>query len=263
MTVLGGGRYGTDAAGYRAMLAKARQWPQRMWAIEGRQGIGQHLASWLLADGEQVAGVPPKLSARARVFATGQGRKTDVTGAHSVARVATRMQGCARSPGTPSSRSCGSWWIAAGRWARTTRMISQLHRLLLEPIPGGAKTSLSAAQAKALLARVRPRCRRQGTPAGRLVERHGADRRLLRRPGPPPPVPGGQPPDQPRAAHHGCCPAPHPPEGRASYDRKVAAGKTPMEAMRARTSQPGDPFPASFPPPRPAPARGRRQAHLA
>jgi len=36
-------------------------------------------------------------------------------------------------------------------------MICQLHRLLAELIPGGAKTSLSAAQAKVLLARVRPR----------------------------------------------------------------------------------------------------------
>ena len=38
-----------------------------------------------------------------------------------------------------------------------TRMISQLHQLLLELIPGGAKKDLSAAQAKALLAKVRPR----------------------------------------------------------------------------------------------------------
>ncbi len=38
-----------------------------------------------------------------------------------------------------------------------TRMISQLHHLLLELIPGGAKQDLSAAQAKALLAKVRPR----------------------------------------------------------------------------------------------------------
>src|SRR5262245_29166059 len=38
-----------------------------------------------------------------------------------------------------------------------TRMISQLHQLLLELIPGGAKKNLSAAQAKALLANVRPR----------------------------------------------------------------------------------------------------------
>jgi hypothetical protein len=49
-----------------------------------------------LADGEAVVDVPPKLSARARVFATGQGRKTDATDAndaHSVALVCTRMTG--------------------------------------------------------------------------------------------------------------------------------------------------------------------------
>ncbi|WP_211754721.1 transposase, partial [Nocardioides gansuensis] len=38
-----------------------------------------------------------------------------------------------------------------------TRMTSQLHQLLLELIPGGAKRYLSAAQAKKLLATVRPR----------------------------------------------------------------------------------------------------------
>jgi hypothetical protein len=36
-------------------------------------------------------------------------------------------------------------------------MVCQLHHLLLELIPGGAKKDLSAAQAKALLAKVRPR----------------------------------------------------------------------------------------------------------
>ena len=36
-------------------------------------------------------------------------------------------------------------------------MVSQLHQLLLELIPGGAKKDLSAAQAKALLTKVRPR----------------------------------------------------------------------------------------------------------
>lgn len=91
--VLGGGRYATDLAGYRAMLAYAKRFPQRTWAIEGCQGIGRHIASRLLADGEQVVDVPPKLLARARVFATGQGRKTDATDAHSVALVGTRMSG--------------------------------------------------------------------------------------------------------------------------------------------------------------------------
>ena len=36
-------------------------------------------------------------------------------------------------------------------------MVAQLHQLLLELIPGGAKKALSAAQAKAILAKVRPR----------------------------------------------------------------------------------------------------------
>ena len=57
----------------------------------------------LLTDGEQVVDVPPKLSARARVFATGQGRKTDATDAHSVALVGTRM---AEGDGGSISKRC-------------------------------------------------------------------------------------------------------------------------------------------------------------
>jgi transposase len=157
-TVLGGGRYGTDAAGYRAMLGAARRWPDRRWAVEGCQGIGRHVASRLLADGEQVVDVPPKLSARARVFSTGQGRKTDATDAHSVALVATRMAGLRL---VVDDEQLAVLRILADRRRSLgedhTRMVSQLHRLLLELIPGGAKKDLSAAQAKVLLATVRPR----------------------------------------------------------------------------------------------------------
>jgi hypothetical protein len=60
-TVVGGGRYGTGAAGYRAMLAQVRRWPERTWAVQGYQGIGRHLANRLLADGQDVVDVPPKL----------------------------------------------------------------------------------------------------------------------------------------------------------------------------------------------------------
>ena len=51
-----------------------------------------------------------------------------------------------------------------------TRKVSQLHALLLELIPGGAKKDLSAAQAKALLAAVRPR-----DPAGKTRSRVAAE----------------------------------------------------------------------------------------
>lgn len=47
----------------------------------------------LVADGEQVVDVPAKLSARLRFYATGQGRKTDDTDAHSIALVGVRMSG--------------------------------------------------------------------------------------------------------------------------------------------------------------------------
>ncbi len=58
----------------------------------------------------------------------------------------------------PSLRSCGSWLIDAEPWGEEhTRKVSQLHALLPELLPGGAKKALSAAQAKALLTKVRPR----------------------------------------------------------------------------------------------------------
>jgi transposase len=156
--VLGGGRYGTDASGYRAMRRAVRRWPERTWAIEGCQGIGRHIARRLIADGEQVVDVPPKLSARTRVFATGQGRKTDATDAHSVALAATRMTGL--RPVIDDEQLAVLRILADRRRSLGeghTRMISQLHQLLLELIPGGAKKALSAAQAKVLLAAIRPR----------------------------------------------------------------------------------------------------------
>ena len=157
-TVVGGGRYGTDAPGHRAMLAEARRWPERTWVIEGCQGIGRHIANRLLAAGEDVVDVPPKLSARTRVFATGQGRKTDATDAHSVALAATRMTGLRR---VADDQQLAVLRILADRRRSLgedhTRMVSQLHQLLPGLIPGGAKKDLSAAQARALLARVRPR----------------------------------------------------------------------------------------------------------
>lgn len=156
--VLGGGRFGTDGAGFAAMRDYVSRFTDRVWAIEGCNGIGRHVALRLVALGEVVVDVPPKLSARARVFATGQGRKTDATDAHSVALVGTRMAGLRPVVNDEAlmvlrllvdrRRSLGE---------EHTRKVSQLHALLLELIPGGAKKDLSAAQAKALLATVRPR----------------------------------------------------------------------------------------------------------
>jgi hypothetical protein len=140
------------------MFTVARQWPQRVWAIEGCNGIGRHIALLLLADGEQVIDVPPNLSARVRAFATGQGRKTDATDAHSIALVGTRMTGLRQ---VINDEQLAVLRVLIDRRRALgedhTWMTSQLHQLLLELIPGGAKRDLSAARAKKLLATVRPR----------------------------------------------------------------------------------------------------------
>ena len=157
-TKLGGGRYATDEAGFAAMKRYVSHFPDRVWAIEGCNGIGHHVAVRLLAAGEEVVDVPPKLSARARVFSTGQGRKTDATDAHSVALVGTRMAGL--RPVVADEQLAVLRLLVDRRRSlgdEHTRKTSQLHQLLLELIPGGAKKDLSAAQAKALLAGVRPR----------------------------------------------------------------------------------------------------------
>ena len=156
--VLGRGRFGTDPAGFEAMLDHARAWPDRVWAVEGCEGIGKHIVLRLLDAGEQVVDVPAKLSARMRVYATGQGRKTDETDAHSIALVGVRMGGLRE---VINEQSLEVLRLLVDRRRRIgadhTRMISQLHQLLLELLPGGAKRDLSAAQARVLLASVRPK----------------------------------------------------------------------------------------------------------
>jgi len=156
--VLSGGRFGTDRDGYREMLAAGRKFKDRIWAVEGCNGIGRHIAQRLVADGEPVVDVPAKLSARARVFSTGQGRKTDPVDAHSVA-----MAGL-HSPGlrviTADDAMVALRLLADRRdelGVARSQTVNRLHRLLLELLPGGAKKFLSAAQAKDLLATVRPR----------------------------------------------------------------------------------------------------------
>jgi hypothetical protein len=51
-------------------LAWAKRWPERTWAIENARGLGYLLAHQLIAVGERVLDVPPKLAARVRLLNT-------------------------------------------------------------------------------------------------------------------------------------------------------------------------------------------------
>jgi transposase len=59
-------RFPASGAGYQWLLKWGEAIPERVWAIEGAQGLGRHLAQFLLARGESVVDVPSFLSAHSR-----------------------------------------------------------------------------------------------------------------------------------------------------------------------------------------------------
>jgi transposase len=169
--VLGKGRYRTDRAGYAALQRYVKSLApgasDRTWAVEGANGAGRSLAQRLLADGERVVDVPAKLAARVRLFDTGHNRKTDAVDAHSIAMVAVRTEGLrvlSVDGELESIRMLADRYTELSR--RRIQTVNRLHRLLAELVPGTKKKDLSAAQGKAILAKVRPR-----DPAGKTRRR--------------------------------------------------------------------------------------------
>jgi len=102
----------------------------------------------LVHDGEVVVDVPPKLSAQVRVFATGNGRKTDPVDARSVALAALY----APADRGPRPVTVDDELVVMGLLVdrrdelgrARTQTVNRLHRLLLELFPGGAKQFPSA-----------------------------------------------------------------------------------------------------------------------
>ncbi|MGW5383089.1 IS110 family transposase, partial [Nocardia sp. NPDC003963] len=89
---LGSVRIEATLAEYRRLIAWARRWPQRRWAVENADGLGRHLARWLIARGETVLDVPTTATARVRELSRGGRRKNDRIDAAGAACVAA-LQG--------------------------------------------------------------------------------------------------------------------------------------------------------------------------
>jgi len=177
------GQFRTDARSYRQMLKLARQWPERIWAAAAANGIGRPVTQRLIASGEQVLDVPAKLAARARVFDTGQGRKTDAADAHAIVMVALRDKGLREVRADPDLAVLRMLCDRRNELSRArAQALNRLHRLFLDLIPGGAPVKKSTSQYQALLAAVRPRdlagrtCRRMA--AEELEDLHRLDAKL-------------------------------------------------------------------------------------
>src|SRR5712672_4775107 len=76
------------------LLAWAAAWPQRTWAVEGAGGLGHLLARQLVAAGERVLDVQPKLASRVRLTQAGDTNKNDPSDALPVAVAALRSRTC-------------------------------------------------------------------------------------------------------------------------------------------------------------------------
>src|SRR6188472_2477867 len=90
---LGELRVRASAGQAEKLVAWAADWPERTWAVEGARGLGRLLARQLVAAGERVLDVQPKLAARVRLLEAGDTNKTDPNDARSVAVAALRSKG--------------------------------------------------------------------------------------------------------------------------------------------------------------------------
>jgi transposase len=138
------------------LLAWAERFEPRTWAIEGATGMGAMLAQQLVAVGEHVVDVPPKLSSRVRLLEAGRIDKTDPNDARSAAIVAWRNPTLNVVDVNDEHRVVCR--LLADRdhhiTAQRTRTICRLHALLCLLIEGGTRRSLTAAKANELLADV-------------------------------------------------------------------------------------------------------------
>lgn len=125
--------------------------------MENANGLGRHLAQWLVARGESVVDVPAAATSRVRELSRGGRRKNDRIDAAAAATVAY-LQGEGRDL-APEDHTTALALLDERRvnlaQARV-RTVNQLHALLRDLLPGGAPTQLSADLAAKLLRSVRP-----------------------------------------------------------------------------------------------------------
>jgi len=145
------------AAQAERLLAWAQAWPQRTWAVEGAGGTGHLLAQQLLAAGERVLDVQPKLGARVRLLAAGNVNKNDPNDARSVAVAALRSAGVREARADDHAAVLKIWSKRHRDLSRTrTQVACRLHAVLCELVPGGIARHITAGQATRILGSFTP-----------------------------------------------------------------------------------------------------------
>jgi len=155
--VLGELRVTADRRQLERLLAFAKRWPQRVWAVENANGLGRLVSRQLLSAGETVVDVPAKLSARVRAL-SGAGHKTDAHDARSTA-VAGRHGTGVTTVTVDDPLLVLLAVVIERRWQLVSarqQTLCRIHEQLTCLVPGGAAKRLSAAKTAAMLRRIRP-----------------------------------------------------------------------------------------------------------
>jgi transposase len=120
--------------------------------------LGHLLAQQLLAGGERVVDVQPKLAARVRLLNTGAVNKNDPNDARSVAVAALRSTDL-REVVVEDQTAVLRLWARRYRdlGSARTQLVCRLHAVLCELVPGGFAKEISAGQAAVLLSGLSPR----------------------------------------------------------------------------------------------------------
>ncbi len=169
--LLGQLRVRASAAQASKLLEWAAEWPERTWAVEGAGGLGHLLAQQLLAAGEQVAGVQPKLGARVRLLSTGTSNKNDPNDARSVAVAALRSPACTQARADDHALVLRVWSRRHRQLSRLrTQAACRLHAALCEITPGGVPQVITAARAASTSCSATPG-RRSPPPSARPARR--------------------------------------------------------------------------------------------
>jgi transposase len=145
------------AAQAEKLVAWARAWPERTWAVEGAGGLGHLLAQQLVAAGERVLDVQPKLAARVRLLEAGDTNKNDPNDALSVAIAALRARARRLVMADDYAAVLKVWSKRHRDLARARNQVAcRLHAVLCELMPGGFSKEISAAQAARVLGSIKP-----------------------------------------------------------------------------------------------------------
>jgi transposase len=154
---LGELRVRASAAQAEKLIGWAAAWPERTWAVEGAAGLGRLLAQQLVAAGEQVLDVQPKLASRVRLLQAGDTNKNDPNDALSVAVAALRSRTCRQVIADDYPAVLKVWSKRHRDLARTRNQVAcRLHAVLCDLVPGGHQKEISAAQAARILAQAAP-----------------------------------------------------------------------------------------------------------